>query len=40
MQIEVRTHNEDWGCALHKGAHYTPTNTDYTVTDEETTVVK
>ena len=27
MKIEVRTPNEDWGCALYKGAHYTPKNT-------------
>ena len=27
MKIEVRTPNEDWGCALYKGAHYTPENT-------------
>ena len=26
MKIEVRTSNEDWGCALYKGAHYTPKN--------------
>ena len=29
MKIEVRTPNEDWGCALYKGAHYTPKNTAY-----------
>ena len=27
MKIEVRSPNEDWGCALYKGAHYPPTNT-------------
>ena len=27
MKIEVRTPNEDSGCALYKGAHYTPKNT-------------
>ena len=27
MKIELRTPNEDWGCALYKGAHYTPENT-------------
>ena len=27
MKIEVRTLNEDWGCTLYKGAHFTPKNT-------------
>ena len=27
MKIEVRTANEDSGCALYKGAHHSPKNT-------------